>query len=418
MARCALWCVTTVVILAVGCVPPVEVPDPQLPDRAKLPLSATAPERAGVGQTVTLTAAADTAGAVPPVTYAWFQYEGPGVALTGAATATASFVAPSLPEDRVLRFTATVSDMNNGVGSASVSVLVAADPNYAENNSGGDSGTEPVAKAKLQPETIEEGFDVTLDAGESKGIGLKYSWVQTEGPDVTITDDDRALASFVAPGYRAQGINELEFELTITDSRGRTATDTVTVTITEMSRTRVRIETTLGTFTIELYPDEAPVTVENFLQYVDDDFYAGTVFHRVIPDFVVQGGGFEPGGVQKETRDPIELEAGNGLLNDRSWVAMARTNDPDSATSQWYVNLVDNEFLNQSADSDGYAVFGRVVQGMDVVDKIAEEETDDNDQPIDDVLLQSAERVTDVSQDGTHLIAGEEDPGDTGKSPS
>ena len=135
----------------------------------------------------------------------------------------------------------------------------------------------------------------------------------------------------------------------------------------------VDILTSLGAIRIELYPDKAPKTVENFLQYARDGFYDGTVFHRVIPGFMVQGGGFTPEMTQKKTREPIVNEALNGLKNDVGTLAMARTPDPNSATAQFFINVADNNFLNFTAPTRqgfGYCVFGRVVQGMDIVNKI------------------------------------------------
>jgi peptidyl-prolyl cis-trans isomerase B (cyclophilin B) len=136
---------------------------------------------------------------------------------------------------------------------------------------------------------------------------------------------------------------------------------------------QVDIKTNVGTIRLELYPAKAPKTVENFLQYVKDGHYNGTVFHRVIDGFMIQGGGFEGGYKQKPTRDPVENEAKNGLKNDAGTVAMARTSAPHSATAQFFINVNNNEFLNaeRSQDGWGYAVFGRVVSGMDVVTKIA-----------------------------------------------
>lgn len=133
----------------------------------------------------------------------------------------------------------------------------------------------------------------------------------------------------------------------------------------------VVFETSHGDITIEMFPDEAPITVENFLSYVDDGFFDGTVFHRVMPGFVIQGGGFDADMNQKETRDPIRNEADNGLKNDRGTLSMARTQQVNSATSQFFINLNDNAFLNHGARDFGYAVFARVVEGMDVVDEIA-----------------------------------------------
>lgn len=148
---------------------------------------------------------------------------------------------------------------------------------------------------------------------------------------------------------------------------------------------RVLMKTSMGDITIELYPDKAPKTVANFLQYVKEGFYSGTVFHRVINGFMVQGGGmtkdlYNGGSGRKETHAPIELESRNGLKNDTGWVAMARTSVPNSATSQFFINLFDrNQFLDDAAAPGqppaGYTAFGKVVEGMDVVDKIAKVET-------------------------------------------
>lgn len=137
---------------------------------------------------------------------------------------------------------------------------------------------------------------------------------------------------------------------------------------------QVSIETSKGTIELELYRDKAPKSVENFLAYVKAGSYDGTIFHRVIPGFMIQGGGFTSGMDQKPTREPIANEADNGVTNDRGTIAMARTSNPDSATAQFLINLVDNEFLNHTAKNAsgwGYAVFGKVTAGMDVADKIA-----------------------------------------------
>ncbi len=140
----------------------------------------------------------------------------------------------------------------------------------------------------------------------------------------------------------------------------------------------VEVNTSMGKFKIELFQDKAPITVKNYLAYVDDKFYDGTIFHRVMgeentpkkKDFMVQGGGFTEDHKEKKVKEPIKNEASNGLANAKYTVAMARTTDPDSATAQFYVNVADNDFLNKDADSAGYAVFGKVIEGMDVVDKI------------------------------------------------
>ena len=156
---------------------------------------------------------------------------------------------------------------------------------------------------------------------------------------------------------------------------------------------KVLIKTSMGDITVELFQDKAPITVKNFLAYVEDKHYDGTVFHRVIKDFMIQGGGFEPGMKEKATKAPIKNEASNGLSNMRGTLAMARTSDPDSATAQFFINTVDNDFLNRSDRSAGYAVFGKVVDGMDVVDKIRAVQTGFKggmkDVPVEDVVIQS-----------------------------
>ncbi|HEX6974030.1 MAG TPA: peptidylprolyl isomerase [Vicinamibacterales bacterium] len=158
----------------------------------------------------------------------------------------------------------------------------------------------------------------------------------------------------------------------------------------------VVVSTSMGDFTIELFKERAPVSVANFLQYVQEGFYPGTVFHRVKPGFMIQGGGFSDTLVEKPTRPPIQNEATNGLRNTRGTVAMARTRQLRSATSQWYVNLVDNRMLDHAGytpDDFGYAVFGRVLAGMDVVDKIAAVKThtvgDMDDVPVEPVVIKS-----------------------------
>ncbi|VTU18563.1 Peptidyl-prolyl cis-trans isomerase cyp18 [Variovorax sp. SRS16] len=158
---------------------------------------------------------------------------------------------------------------------------------------------------------------------------------------------------------------------------------------------RVRFVTSAGDFVVELAPDKAPKTVENFLQYVKDKHYDGTVFHRVIDGFMIQGGGFTADLQQKPTRAPIPLEAGNGLKNDKYTIAMARTGNPNSATSQFFINVKDNAMLNApNPDGYGYTVFGKVVAGTDVVDKIRAVRTGNKggmqDVPLEPVTIQSA----------------------------
>jgi len=159
----------------------------------------------------------------------------------------------------------------------------------------------------------------------------------------------------------------------------------------------VRFETTHGGFTIELFERDAPLSVANFLQYVDDQYFDGTIFHRIVPGFVIQGGGMTADFSQKKTRAPVKNEAANGLLNERGTLSMARTDAPHSATSQFFVNLKDNEFLDYRPGQHGYAVFGRVVDGMEVIDKIAAVRTGRRsgytDAPMEDVKVHTARRV-------------------------
>jgi cyclophilin family peptidyl-prolyl cis-trans isomerase len=159
----------------------------------------------------------------------------------------------------------------------------------------------------------------------------------------------------------------------------------------------VRFETSHGAFTVELFPKDAPVTVENFLRYVDDGHFDGTVFHRIVPRFVIQGGGLTADFTNKPTRAPIRNEADNGLKNSRGTLSMARTSDINSATSQFFVNLADNAFLDHTPRDFGYAVFGRVSDGMDVIDRIAGVRTGTRkgyqDAPLEDVVIVSARRA-------------------------
>jgi cyclophilin family peptidyl-prolyl cis-trans isomerase len=160
----------------------------------------------------------------------------------------------------------------------------------------------------------------------------------------------------------------------------------------------IEFKTSKGTFTVQLFDKQAPVSVENFLAYVDNGFFEGTVFHRVIPGFMVQGGGLTADMKTKSGQlPPIKNEATNGLKNKRGTLAMARTNDPHSATSQFFVNLIDNDFLNNSPGNHGYAVFGRIDSGMDVIDAIAGVKTGNKgghqDVPNEPVTIESARKI-------------------------
>jgi len=158
----------------------------------------------------------------------------------------------------------------------------------------------------------------------------------------------------------------------------------------------VILSTSQGDVKVELDSEKAPITVKNFLGYVDDGFFDGTIFHRVIPGFMIQGGGFDQQMAQKDTRAPIKNEADNGLSNERGTLAMARTSDVNSATAQFFINLKDNDFLNHGSRDFGYAVFGKVVDGMAVVDKIAATPTTSrkgqSDVPTEPIVINSARR--------------------------
>ena len=164
----------------------------------------------------------------------------------------------------------------------------------------------------------------------------------------------------------------------------------------EAKKPVVTLETSLGSIVLELDPERAPVSVANFLSYVDSGFYTGTIFHRVIPDFMIQGGGFSADMAQKPTKAPIKNEADNGLRNDAWTIAMARTPAKDSATAQFFINLKDNDFLNHGGRDFGYAVFGKVIKGTGVVQKIAAVKTTtkvgNQNVPDEPVVIKSAKR--------------------------
>jgi peptidyl-prolyl cis-trans isomerase A (cyclophilin A) len=179
-------------------------------------------------------------------------------------------------------------------------------------------------------------------------------------------------------------------------AKAKPKAQTNTATQPEAKKPVVILETSLGQIQLELDPSKAPLTVANFLAYVDSGFYDGTVFHRVIPDFMIQGGGFTADMKQKPTKPAIKNEADNGLVNDSWTIAMARTSVKDSATAQFFINLKDNDFLNHGSRDFGYAVFGKVIGGVDVVKKIAAVKTathgGNQDVPVEPVVIKSARR--------------------------
>lgn len=384
-------------------------------ERGTIQTTAQAPESAAIGETVLLEATATAELDGGAISYAWLQTAGAGVQIATADQAVASFAAPSLPYAQILRFMVTTYNEAGAVGRAEASVTIAGDPNY-DPLSGAVGGTPvsegPIARAGMD-RSVLPGETVGLDGSRSVGENLTYRWRQITGTPVELTGADIMWATFTAPAYEPGRGNVLEFELVVTDESGRTSSDRVTVTIRDPDTTpQVRVSTSMGDIILELDREKAPITVENFLRYVDEQFYDGTIIHRVVADFVVQGGGYLPGLEEKEPRDPIVSEADNGLSNERGTVAMARMTEPDSATSQFYINLKDNPDLDHSTSSPGYTVFGRVVSGTDVVDSIAEVETELRDGfadvPVEDIVVHSVQRVSSLRTIGKGDESGDQ----------
>lgn len=212
------------------------------------------------------------------------------------------------------------------------------------------------------------------------------------------------MTTYNTPLFRARGLSPrvfgLAFALSLALGMGHTAqaaSSTSNQGNTMSSSPRVKLQTSQGDIVIELNAEKAPKTVENFLTYVKEGYYDGTIFHRIINNFMIQGGGFEAGMKQKQTHASIENEANNGLKNDRYTVAMARTSDPHSASAQFFINVADNDFLNFTAPTPngwGYAVFGAVVEGTQVVDQLKGVKTGTKgfhqDVPVEDVILEKA----------------------------
>ncbi len=162
-------------------------------------------------------------------------------------------------------------------------------------------------------------------------------------------------------------------------------------------KNEVKIQTSKGDIIVELYPNKAPITVENFKTYVEEDFYHGTVFHRVIPGFMIQGGGFTEMGIQKQTHNPIVLESDNGLSNEKYTLAMARTKNSNSATSQFFINTANNTFLDYGVRDQGYAVFGKVIDGFEIVDEIEKSQTTTKNGmpnwPVKEIVIEKIELI-------------------------
>ncbi len=205
---------------------------------------------------------------------------------------------------------------------------------------------------------------------------------------------NNVLIAFVSFFILLSGCNAQE---ATTTAKSNKDTNTKNMKSTGEKMSVIKLETNKGTITLELDAEKAPQTVANFVDYVEKGFYDGLIFHRVIPNFMIQGGGMNPDMSEKPNGSPIKNEANNGLKNDRGTIAMARTQDPHSATSQFFINLKDNDFLNHTSESPagwGYAVFGKVTDGMDVVDEIAKVKTGNHgphgDVPLEPVVIKKA----------------------------
>jgi cyclophilin family peptidyl-prolyl cis-trans isomerase len=296
------------------------------------------------------------------------------------------------------------------------------------------------AKASA-PEQAAAGQLVELSAGvEEDAANLGYRWYQTYGRTVELIDGDQPAARFVAPSVPQE--SRLVFRVDVIDAQGRISSATVEVRVeadpnyvdtgftvpksgdggsdggtssggtgsatdpnagTSTDRDalpRVKIVTSKGTIVVELNREKAPITVRNFLRYADSKFYEGLIFHRVIKDFAIQAGGYDADLELKEEGllPPIRLEANNGLKHERGTIAMARKSEPNSATSQFFINLKENKHLNAGLGFEGYAVFGKVVEGMEVVDAIAAVETESrgafSDVPKTPITILSVDRVS------------------------
>jgi peptidyl-prolyl cis-trans isomerase B (cyclophilin B) len=388
-----------------GC-PPSELPPTEelLPtERTTLPTTADAPATATVDQVVELQAHVQALADSGTIYYDWLQTAGLGVPIAGADAATASFIAPSLPAAQTLRFMVTTRDDAGAVGAADVAIMVSADSNFGHPAS---QPSQSVAEAGPDQWALA-GEQVNLDGSKSSGAGLTFHWRRVSGGSVTFTTPDEVRTTFAAPPFEPNDTNIVLIELTVTDANGRQVTDRTQVKVGDptLSDHRVQVQTSKGTIVLDLDRAKAPVTVGNFMWYIDDAFYDGTIFHRVIADFVIQGGGYLPDLVEKKPRASIINEASNGLSNVRGTIAMARSNDPNSATSQFYINVKDNikdgdgksDLDPGGVTPEGYAVFGHVTAGLDVVDEIAAVPTHTSsgfqDVPEDDVTILRVTRL-------------------------
>jgi cyclophilin family peptidyl-prolyl cis-trans isomerase len=306
------------------------IPDDTEPPQPQV----SAPDRVAVGEQVELTASVAGADDEGTISYQWYQTYGRVVDLQNANTAAASFVAPQVTEDHTLRFRVDAQNLAGATGNAEAAVTVTGKPSDSSDTAGdGDSST----------------------SGESASDGT--------------SDKDNT-----------------------SDDTGATSGGTVTETSDE---DRVYLITSKGKIVIELYVTDAPLTVKNFQTYVREDFYRGTIFHRITQNEdgegeIVQGGGYLPGMQYKEpNHSPVPNESDNGLSNIRGTVAMARAGDPDSATSQFFFNLENHSEYDWEEGEPGYTVFGRVVEGMSVLDEIGQVEIDPpgDGAPVNDIAI-------------------------------
>ena len=251
---------------------------------------------------------------------------------------------------------------------------------------GGGTGFPPTITG-VKPQTLQYGKSATIYLG---GKDLRSNMVvETNGACINPSFASNSTTDLLVLNCTLKVTGDITLTIK-TDAGVVVNTTTLTVPLPQ-----VGIVTSAGSIVLELDPNAAPITVNNFLNYANSGFYRNTLFHRVISDFMIQGGGYTTGLVKKDgLKDPIVLESNNGLTNLRGTVAMARTNDPNSATSEFFINHVDNAFLNYSTTNPGYAVFGKVIQGMDVVDAIASKPTAVSngfaDVPLEDITITAA----------------------------
>ena len=254
---------------------------------------------------------------------------------------------------------------------------------------GGGTGFSPTITG-VKPETLQYGKSATIYLG---GKDLRSNMVvDTNGACINPSFASNSTTDTLVLNCTVKVVGN--FTLTINNEAG-VVVNTTPLTV---PNPQVGIVTSLGNIVMELDPAAAPITVNNFLSYANSGFYRNTLFHRVVAGFMIQGGGYTAGLVKKDgQKDPIVLESNNGLTNLRGTVAMARTNEPNSATSEFFINHVDNGFLNYSTANPGYAVFGKVIQGMDVVDAIASKATTSvngfADVPLEDISITSALQI-------------------------